>query len=162
MLVAYVTMPLWPAFGDALGRRDWHWIPRALKRGMAVNALMAIIPAILLTSFSGAILLHWTHGAITAPGWLIAGFAVWSVTSAVSAPISMLLNAAHVLWFQIVTCILYGLLTIGSILWVLPSTGLPGAVWSMTILYIAVVLAPGLIYVRLFVDRLATLPVAEA
>jgi hypothetical protein len=74
----------------------------------------------------------------------------------------MLLNAAHVLWFQIVTCILFGLLTIGSILWVLPSTGLPGAVWSMTIFYIAVVLAPGLIYVRLFVDRLGTLPVAEA
>jgi O-antigen/teichoic acid export membrane protein len=162
MLVAYVTMPLWPAFGDALGRGDWQWIPRALKRAMAVNALMATVPAILFTLFGRPILLHWTHGAIVAPGWLIAGFAVWSITSAVSAPISMLLNAAHVLWFQINTCILYGLLTIGCILRVLPTTGLSGAVWSMTVLYIAVVLGPGLIYVGMFFRRHVAPDAAQA
>jgi putative effector of murein hydrolase LrgA (UPF0299 family) len=54
----------------------------------------------------------------------------------------MLLNAAHVLWFQIILCMLYGVMTIGSIILVLPSMGLPGAVWSMTLLYLVVLLFP--------------------
>jgi O-antigen/teichoic acid export membrane protein len=150
LIVGYITMPLWPAFGEALGRRELPWIVSALRRGIAVNAAIATVPAVLLTVFSGPILLHWTHGAISAPRWLIAGFAVWAVTSAISSPICMLLNAAHVLWFQIIVSILYGPLTIGSIIWTLPSMGLPGAVWSMTLLYLAVVLCPYLIYLRFF------------
>jgi O-antigen/teichoic acid export membrane protein len=150
LIVGYVTMPLWPAFGDALGRGERTWIARALRRGIAVNVAIATMPAVLLSVFSGPILLHWTHGAISAPKWLIAGFAVWAVTSAISSPICMLLNAAHVLWFQIIVSILYGLMTIGSIIWALPSMGLPGAVWSMTLLYLAAVLCPYLIYIRYF------------
>jgi O-antigen/teichoic acid export membrane protein len=150
MIVGYITAPLWPAFGEALGRQEWPWIARALRRGIAVNAAIATVPAVLLAVFSGPILLHWTHGAISAPKWLIVGFAVWAVTSAVNSPICMLLNAAHVLWFQIIVSIIYGLMTIGSIILALPSMGLPGAVWSMTLLYLALVLCPYLIYIRCF------------
>jgi hypothetical protein len=96
----------------------------------------------LLFAFSGPILMHWTHGAISASKWLIAGFSVWAVTSAIASPLCMLLNAAHVLWFQIILCMLYGVMTIGSIILVLPSMGLPGAVWSMTLLYLVVLLFP--------------------
>jgi len=142
MLVAYITMPLWPAFGEALGRREWPWIFRALKRAIIANAAIASVFAMLLFAFSGPILMHWTHGAISASKWLIAGFSVWAVTSAIASPLCMLLNAAHVLWFQIILCMLYGVMTIGSIILVLPSMGLPGAVWSMTLLYLVVLLFP--------------------
>ena len=148
LIVGYITMPLWPAFGDALGRGERTWIARALRRGIAVNAAIATVPAVLLTVFSGPILLHWTHGAISAPKWLIAGFAVWAVTSAISSPICMLLNAAHVLWFQIVSSILFGLLTIGSSISLMPSMGLAAAVWSMTCVYLATQLGPYFIYLR--------------
>lgn len=147
-MIGFITMPLWPAFGEALGRREWPWIAMALKRGIMANAAIAAVPAVLLFVFSGPILLHWTHGTLSASKWLFAGFSVWAVTSAIISPICMLLNAAHVLWFQITISILYGVLTIGSIILVLPSMGLPGAVWSMTLLFIVVTLCPYLIYVR--------------
>jgi hypothetical protein len=45
---------------------------------------------------------------------------------------------------------------------VLPTTGLSGAVWSMTVLYIAVVLGPGLIYVGMFFRRHVAPDAAQA
>jgi O-antigen/teichoic acid export membrane protein len=150
VIVGYITAPMWPAFGEAIGRQEWPWIAQALKRVITANAVIATGLALLLSVLSGPILLHWTHGAIYAPIWLIVGFAVWTVTSAVTSPICMLLNAAHVLWFQLIISLLYGLLTIGSIIWTLPSMGLPGAVWSMTLLFLAVTLCPYLIYIKFF------------
>jgi O-antigen/teichoic acid export membrane protein len=148
IIISYITAPSWPAFGEALGRKEWPWIVRALRRGITANALIATVLSVSLFLFSGPILLHWTHGAIFASKWLVAGFSVWAVTSAVSSPICMLLNAAHVLWFQIILALLYGVATIGCIIWVLPTTGLPGAVWSMTLLYLIGVLGPYLVYLR--------------
>jgi len=150
MIVGYATAPLWPAFGEALGRQEWPWVARALKRGMILNAAIAVVLASLLSVFSGPILMHWTHGGISASKGLIIGFAVWTVISNINSPISMLLNAAHILWFQINLSILYGLLTIACVILTLPSMGLPGAIWSVALLYIVVELCPYFIYVRFF------------
>jgi O-antigen/teichoic acid export membrane protein len=148
LIVGYITMPLWPAFGEALGRREWPWIAVALKRGIIANAAIATVPAVLLFVFSGPILLHWTHGTLSASKWLFAGFSVWAVTSAISAPICMLLNAAHVLWFQLVSSILFGLLTIASTIYFLPAIGVSASVWSMTCVYLLTQLVPYMIYLR--------------
>jgi O-antigen/teichoic acid export membrane protein len=148
LIVGYITMPLWPAFGEALGRREWPWIAVALKRGIMANAAIATVPAVLLFVFSGPILLHWTHGTLSASKWLFAGFSVWAVTSAISSPICMLLNAAHVLWFQLVSSILFGLLTIASTIYFLPAIGVSASVWSMTCVYLLTQLVPYLIYLR--------------
>jgi O-antigen/teichoic acid export membrane protein len=32
IIAAYGTAPLWPAFGEAIGRKDWSWVARALRR----------------------------------------------------------------------------------------------------------------------------------
>ena len=149
MIVGYSTAPLWPAFGEALGRQEWPWIARALKRGMLLNAAVAIAFAFLLSLFSGPILMHWTHGAIFAPKLLIIGFAVWTVTSTITSPISMLLNAAHVLWFQIISSLIFGLITIASTMYFLPIMGVAASVWSMTFVYLATQLIPYLIYLRI-------------
>jgi O-antigen/teichoic acid export membrane protein len=148
LIVGYITMPLWPAFGEALGRREWPWIAVALKRGIMANAAIATVPAVLLFVFSGPILLHWTHGTLSASKWLFAGFSVWAVTSAISSPICMLLNAAHVLWFQLVSSILFGLLTIASTIYFLPAIGVSASVWSMTCVYLLTQFVPYLIYLR--------------
>jgi O-antigen/teichoic acid export membrane protein len=141
-IVGFVTAPLWPAFGEALGRREWSWISLALRRSVVANAVIASAFALVLFLFSGPILLHWTHGAISASKWLVAGFSVWAVTSAINSPLCMLLNAAHVLWFQIIFALLHGVMTVVSIFLILPILGLPGAVWAMTLLYLLVVLIP--------------------
>jgi O-antigen/teichoic acid export membrane protein len=150
IIAGYVTAPLWPAFGEALGRREWPWIARALKRGVAANAAIAAGLAFLLSLFSSPILLHWTHGALYAPKWLIIGFAAWVVISTVNSPLCMLLNAAHVVWFQLIISMLFGLLTVGFTIWTLPFAGLPGAIWSMVLLYLVSALCPYFIYVRFF------------
>jgi O-antigen/teichoic acid export membrane protein len=149
MVVSYATAPLWPAFGEALGREEWPWIARALKRGIILNTVVAVSLAFLLSVFSGPILLHWTHGGIAAPKLLIIGFAVWTVISNVSAPISMLLNAAHILWFQIISALLFGLVSIASTVYLLPIMGVAASVWSMAIVYLAAQLIPYLIYMRI-------------
>jgi O-antigen/teichoic acid export membrane protein len=148
VIVGYITAPLWPAFGEALGRQEWPWIARALRRGITVNAVIATALAFLLAVFSGPILLLWTHGAISAPRGLIAGFAIWIVISSISIPIVMLLNAAHVLWFQIISSLLFGLLTITSTIYFLPLVGLAASVWSMTCVYLVTQLVPYYIYLR--------------
>ena len=161
VVAGYVTAPLWPAFGEAIGRKEWHWIARALKRGIAANAVIATVLAVIIFAFRHPILLHWTHGAISAPEGLIIGFSVWAVLATVSSPISMLLNAAHVLWFQVVSALVCGFATFGASIYLLPIMGLSASVWSMTFVYLLTQLIPYLVYLRfVYFKSAATGPAA--
>jgi O-antigen/teichoic acid export membrane protein len=150
MIVAFVTQPLWPAFGEAIARKEWPWVYRALKRGIGLNALIAVAPAIVLSIFSGPIIARWTHGTIVAPKALVVGFSVWAVISAISSPICMLLNAAQVLLFQIVSAILFGLVTVFGMMIALHMFGLPGGVWTMLTAYLILQFGPYLVFLRRF------------
>ncbi len=150
MVIAFVTQPLWPAFGEAIARHEWPWVYKALRRGVLLNAVIAVVPALLLSLFSRPIIAHWTHGSIVAPRSLVIGFSVWAVISAISSPISMLLNAAQVLAFQVITSVLFGLLTVGGALLVLPKVGISGGVWTMLTAYLVLQLGPYLVFLRGF------------
>ncbi len=150
MVIAFVTQPLWPAFGEAIARREWPWVYRALRRGVLLNAAIAVLPALLLSFFSRPIIAHWTHGSIIAPRSLVIGFSLWAIISAVSSPISMLLNAAQVLAFQVITSILFGLLTVVGALLILPRVGISGGVWTMLTAYLILQLGPYLVFLRGF------------
>ena len=150
MLIAFVTQPLWPAFGEAIARKEWPWVYGALKKGIGLNAAIAVVPAVLLSVFSGPIIAHWTHGQIIAPKGLVLGFSVWAVISALSSPMSMLLNAAQVLTFQIVSSILFGLVTVFGMIYTLQHVGLSGGVWTMLSAYLVLQFGPYLVFLRRF------------
>ena len=150
MLIAFVTQPLWPAFGEAIARKEWPWVYGALKKGIGLNAGIAIVPAVLLSVFSGPIIAHWTRGQIIAPKGLVVGFSVWAVISALSSPMSMLLNAAQVLTFQIVSSILFGLVTVFGMMFTLQHVGLSGGVWTMLTAYLVLQFGPYLVFLRRF------------
>ena len=155
MLIAFVTQPLWPAFGEAIARKEWPWVYRALRKGIALNAIIAIVPAVLLSIFSDSVIAHWTKGQIVAPKGLVIGFSVWAVISALSSPMSMLLNAAQVLTFQIVSSILFGLVTVFGMTFALHRFGLSAGVWTMLSAYLLLQFGPYLVFLhRFFQDKL--------
>jgi O-antigen/teichoic acid export membrane protein len=147
-LVNYTTLPLWPAFSEALAIKDIAWIRRALNRGLILNTLLISIPAIGFALFGQQIIFRWTHGAIHPSHTLILGFCFWAVLFGLNCPQSMILNAAHVLTFQLLGSLSFGVATVVGMLFLLPRLGLTGASWIMVVAYLTCMVLPMTLYIR--------------
>ena len=103
MLLGFVMAPLWPAYGDAIAKRDFGWIKKTLKRSLGLS--IAISAAASSCSWAREIGSS-TSGRtaqIGASMSLLLGLAAWTMLSAVGTAVAMLLNAAAVIKFQLVT-----------------------------------------------------------
>ena len=85
-------IPLWGAFGEALGRGDIDWVRRTFYRSLKVNGLLATMIVLPLLFGGNRIVALWTHGRINAPVGLLAAFALWKVFGVVQGNLSVLLN----------------------------------------------------------------------
>lgn len=141
-------LPLWPAYGEALARREIDWIRLAFKRSLVAVTLAVAIPVTMLVLFARPLLLRWVGDTVEADIWLLTGLALWTVVSAIGASLSVVLNAAGKVKFQVATASTMGLggITakfIGARVW-----GAPGVIWGTLATYTLLSLIPTAIYVR--------------
>ncbi len=151
MVIAFVTQPLWPAFGEAIARQEWPWVYRALRRGVLLNAVIAVLPALLLSFFSRPIIAHWTHGSIIAPRSLVIGF------SAMGRNLRDQQSYLDVAERRAGSCAFRSLRPFSSVfsrswehLLILPRVGISGGVWTMLTAYLVLQLGPYLVFLRGF------------
>ena len=103
VLVAILLQPLWPAYGEAIARRDIAWVQRTL-RATTIGAVFisATLSAIILVTFDS--LTHiWLNRELNVSWLLLGGLAVWTVVEAAGNSLSMFLNGAHVVGIQVVS-----------------------------------------------------------
>lgn len=92
LISQYFMMPLWPAFGEALARRDFEWAKRTVRKALLGNLVFGGICGLILLGISGSIIRRWTG---TDPGpidWLQIGFALWVVLVGYVAAMNSFLN----------------------------------------------------------------------
>ncbi len=146
--VAIVAMPLWPAYGEALARGDLPWAIRTLQRSVA-GATLLTLPASVLLIVAGPPLLRLFSQGVSRPSVaLLAGMAVWAVTSAVSIALAMFFNGADAVRFQVVIAVLMAVANLGSSIVLVQHIGLAGPVWGSAGSQIAIVLVPELLVLR--------------
>ncbi len=135
LLAQFVTLPLWPAFGEAQARGDMVWARRALNRSIAATFALGIATAIPLLILGKKIILFWAGPAVV-PSWLLlSGFSVWVLVAGYSGTMSAFLSTGLLLGKQIP---IYGIASVMAlvmkILLVL-AWGSAGAIWATVLSY---------------------------
>ena len=109
MVVTIAVTPLWPAYGEAIGRRDHDWIRHIFRQSLYYSMGITAVASAALALASGPIVDLWVGQPLVVPALLVAGFAVWKVMEAGGASVAMLMNGAGAMRPQLIlaaiTCV---------------------------------------------------------
>jgi len=155
MVVALIVSPLWPAYGEAIARRDMAWVRRTLHRSLAVVAAITVPCCVLLTIAGPWIIDAWTGGRLHPSRLLLAGLALWAVVGSLGSATSMFLNAARVVRLQVVAASTMAIANVILSVVLVDKIGAAGAVWATLVSYLLFVAIPYCIRVPRLLDRLA-------
>lgn len=105
MVAGIAVTPLWPAYGEAIARGDVGWVRRVFFGSLWLTLAISV-PTCTLLALGGPWILRLFFGkALHAPMSLLVVLATWTVVSAVSTPIAILLNGAGVLKAQAIASV---------------------------------------------------------
>lgn len=147
-LLSVAAVSLWPAYGEALVHSDRPWIRRMLVRSTLFAVGLTAAGSLVILAGS-----HWIFGfligpALVPPLALTAGFAVWAVLYAFGNVASMLLNAANVILFQLVSASVMAATSIFLKIELGRTYGVAGIIWGTVIAYGVLTVLPTLLYIR--------------
>jgi O-antigen/teichoic acid export membrane protein len=152
-VLSVAFMPLWPAFADAIARRDGSWVRRALLLGLAGSCGLGIVmAAIFVLGANWAVSLWLGPAAQVSPSLLWAN-AVWLVLQSFGVVAAMFLNGATVVRFQIVQAVSFGVLAFALKLVLAPQLGVAGIVWATDIAYGVLVVPLCIWFIRRWLAR---------
>jgi O-antigen/teichoic acid export membrane protein len=128
--------PLWPAYTEALARGDRAWVKRTLIVSVIATAVGAAIFSTVVVVFGNTILRWWTRQPIVAPQLLMVGLACWTVVNAAATAVSIFLNGAHVVRFQIAIAVVTGAIAFPMKFVAARWFGVAGPVWTTVACYV--------------------------
>jgi O-antigen/teichoic acid export membrane protein len=152
-ILSLFFIPLWPAYAESIVRGDYAWIRIWLFRSFKI-ALAFVGPVMVVMVLLGENLLRWWIGEeVHASLALLLGLATWTLLATVGNAISMLLNAANVIRFQLVVSIAMAVTAIILKIALALQFGIEGIVWGTVLAYSLVSLGPALWYLRSVLPR---------
>jgi O-antigen/teichoic acid export membrane protein len=153
IIMNIVIGPLWPAYSEAMARGEIAWAEKTLKRTLVVLFIVVGIPSALLVILGPWLLKLWVGNNITPSLPLLLGFGVWTLIMSIGGSMSMFLNAASILGFQIICNAFAFIVSVLAKILLVRSFGLPGVVWGTIIAYFFCFLLPYSIFlIRLFAN----------
>ena len=69
MLLSVLLSPLWPAYGEALARKNYSWILQTFKKSLVLSMLVFVPIFIFLSLFGQDIIYLWTRDNQVIPSW---------------------------------------------------------------------------------------------
>jgi|HubBroStandDraft_1064217.scaffolds.fasta_scaffold00073_31 O-antigen/teichoic acid export membrane protein len=138
-LVLAALTPLWPAFSEALARRDLGWVRRTLLLALAAGAGGGGLVAASLALVTNPAVHLWVGPGMTIPPSLLIANAIWLTLIGTGNAFGMLLNGAGIVRLQIVAALAYSGLAFGLKLILPHYLEAAGIVWATVIAYGAIV-----------------------
>lgn len=135
LVLGMLLMPLWPAYGEALARRDFPWIRQTVRRSLIVSVALAVVGVFPLVLFGKQLVVFWTNGQVEPSFWLLLGFGFWKVMEAAGNAVSMFLNGTQVVRLQVVLGLSMAVAALAAKVALAESIGLPGVVWGVVLTY---------------------------
>lgn len=153
-ILSMVFLPLWPAYGEAIARRDLAWVRRTLTRTTAGGVAVTTVSSALLVVSGPEVLRIWLGPVFDPPFMMLLGMALWAVVFTGFMSISMLLNGATVIKFQaIVATVMAGTSIVASIV-LAGLFGVSGIIWGTLLAYLGCAALPTLWYLPRVLRRL--------
>ncbi len=147
-LISFAMLPLWPALGEALARKDRAWAWRALVRGSVAAFAVASAASLTLLLAAPFLIRHWVGSHIEVPFALLLGFALWRIIEATAGAPAMYLNALQVVRFQVVCALLMAASAITLKLLLIGRFGIVILPWMTICSYLICSGLPIFIYLR--------------
>lgn len=148
MIVSFVVGPLWPAYGEALARRDHIWIRETLSRSLTFAAGTSLLLAPVIVLFGGRLINLWVGAAIKTSPLLMIGLGIWSVVTSLSSAVASFNNGLSIFRFQLVVASLGALSNIALSVALTRRIGIPGVVYGSILSQVFVILIPSICYIR--------------
>jgi O-antigen/teichoic acid export membrane protein len=153
MACSFLTAPLWPAYGEAMVRRDYQWIRRTLYRSLLLVFIVSAFLSAALVAFGSRIIHVWVGSSIHPSPLLLVGLGIWGVVSGVCSPVAMFLNGLSVIRFQVILCILGAFTNIVLSVYLTKRIGIPGVVFGSIITQVFVGFFPFYWYISRYLKR---------
>jgi O-antigen/teichoic acid export membrane protein len=156
-LLNFVIAPLWPAYGEAIARRDVYWVRNSFRRSILLSLGFSLPTSSFLILFGGSLIQFWVGTEVKPDFILLLGLGLWAIISSLGSPIAMLLNGANVITLQIVCA---GLMTIGNLLFsifLVQRIGISGPVYGSFVSSILFSLLPLIFFLPKFFASLSTI-----
>jgi O-antigen/teichoic acid export membrane protein len=141
VLVTLGLAAQWPAYGEALGRGDFGWISRHLRRSILLYAAFAALACGLLGVFCNPILKIWV-GDIAAPPLLVGSMVALGITAAVANVLAFFLMSVGLSRRLLIAQGVLAVVTLPSELVLIPRIGTPGAAIAATFGYLLAYVLP--------------------
>jgi O-antigen/teichoic acid export membrane protein len=142
LVMNLLAVPLWPAFGEAIARRDTDWGERTLKRFMLVGLLLSVSAGLVLIVLGPAIIGVWAGPDVDPSFALLLGLALWGVLASVGSPIGAFLSGAGIVRFQVITSLALVVSNIVLTIVLAHAIGLPGIIFGTVVSYLFCVAIP--------------------
>ena len=143
-----LLMPLWPAYGEAIARGDLRWVKRTLTRSLILTALLASAGAIAVAALTKPALHAWVGHSANPSFALLSGFGTFVVLTTCGNVLAMLLNAASVIRFQVITSLAMGVAAFIAKVYLGRYFGLEGVIWGTNAAYVVFSLLPTAIFLK--------------
>jgi O-antigen/teichoic acid export membrane protein len=150
-IIGFVLDPLWPAYGEAMARREMAWVKKTFYRSAFWAPLIGLPIAAVFVLWSPHLIKFWVGPKIE-PGWtLLIGLGLWTVILVMGLACSMILNAANIFRFQIICFSLASIVGVSTSIILIYIIGVPGVIYGSSLSYLLFFLIPAYFYInRLF------------
>lgn len=157
VLAVFVVLPLaalWPAYAEALERRDAGWVRQTYRRSILIAGGLGTLGGIAVMVGGRIAIDLWVGGEVEPSTSVLIAFGLWLPIYCIGNSMSVLLNAAALLRFQIYTAMV--MLPTNLVLSVLFTRwwGVGGAVFGSILAFCACTGAPSLVYLHRFLAGL--------
>jgi O-antigen/teichoic acid export membrane protein len=154
MMSAMLVGPLWPAYGEAISRRDMPWVRRTLRVSLLLVLAVTSAASATLLLLSHWLIHLWVGSRIHPPFFLLLGLAVWTVLNCCGDALASFLNGASIIRFQVVVASIFGAGCLALKIFLIRSYGIEGVPWATILAYGLLSGVPCVLYVPRIVRRM--------
>jgi O-antigen/teichoic acid export membrane protein len=133
-MLSFILMPIWPAYREALMKKQTAWVRKTFFRTICLTLSLNIIPLVILIFFTNTIITLWTGTSLDIPMSLLIAMSTYVILNAFIGPIAMLLNGANInLGTRAVISVIAGITNLLVSILLVNKIGISGPVWGTVI-----------------------------
>jgi O-antigen/teichoic acid export membrane protein len=145
-----LTQSLWPAYAEAIARRDYNWVRKTIVRSMRFSVIWGGLSGAVLCLCGGWLIQHWIGPVIPVSQCqgLLLSFAAYMVVCSLVSALSVIIIGAHLLKECLVFLGITAPLAFVMKLVLCRNFGAPGVVWASMLAYSVAFILPAAWLIR--------------
>ncbi len=152
-LMSFIVMPLWPAFREAIVRKDLKWAKKTFLRALFLSFFFTTVASIGLYFLLPFILKIWTAGVVKASASMRLTLGIYAMTCAVMGPMAIFLNGANILKWRAVIGVINAVSNLCLSIYLVQRIGIMGPLWGTIICQLTFSIWVSLFYIIRFFRR---------